>query len=166
MARICRKPAWLRAIFGRRPSLWKGFLAGAIGGLIGSANKAAAESLYPPRVHGEPEPPVVLANRILGRRLNHKEKECATVVIHYLFGTLTGGVYGALAEHQPSVTAGAGTLFGAVLLLCTHESAFPALGLSAPPQRQSSREQASEAATHLVYGLTTELIRRQVRRAL
>jgi putative membrane protein len=112
----------------------------------------------------------VLASRILGRPLNQEEnqeeKECATAVIHYLFGTLTGGIHGALAEDQPWVTGGAGALFGVGLLLCTHESVLPALGLSAPPLRQSRREQTSETATHLVYGLTTELIRRQVRRAL
>ena len=38
----------------RRPrSLWKGFVAGAFGGLVGAAAKAAGEALYPPRTQGQ-----------------------------------------------------------------------------------------------------------------
>jgi putative membrane protein len=149
-----------------RPSLWKGFVAGAIGGLAGSAAKAAAESLYPPRIEGQPEPPVVLAEKLIGRQLSPEHKKRVSLVVHYVFGTLTGGIYGALAGHQPWITSAGGTIFGAGLLLCTHESALPALGLSAPPSRQVPREQASEAFTHLVYGMTVERLRTWTRPAL
>ena len=87
-------------------------------------------------------------------------------VIHYLFGTLTGAAYGVLVEASPQVAAGAGALFGVALNLATHESVLPLLGLSDPPLRQTSREQLSEAATHIVYGMTTELTRRLVRSSL
>jgi putative membrane protein len=153
-----------------RPSLWKGFVAGAIGGLAGSAAKAAAESLYPPRIEGQPVPPVVLAEKVSGRQLNLQlnsdQKKRVAMVVHRFFGTLTGGIYGALAEHQRWITSAGGTLFAAGLLLATHEAALPALGLSAPPSRQVPREQASEAVTHLVYGITVESLRKWTRPAL
>jgi putative membrane protein len=141
-------------------------VAGAIGGLAGSAAKAAAEPLYPPRIEGQPEPPVVLAEKVIGRQLSPEQKKRVLLVVHYVFGTLTGGIYGALAEHQPWITSAGGTIFAAGLLLGTHESALPALGLSAPPSRQVPREQASEAFTHLVYGMTVERLRTWTRPAL
>ena len=46
-----------------RQSLAKGLLAGLVGGLVATAAKSVAEKIYPPRTHGEPEPPEVLAER-------------------------------------------------------------------------------------------------------
>src|ERR1700691_5037517 len=43
-------------------SLFKGFLAGAIGGLVGAAAKAAGEAIYPPATQGQIAPPAVLVN--------------------------------------------------------------------------------------------------------
>ena len=40
-------------------SLAKGMLAGLIAGLVATAAKSVAEKIYPPRTHGEPEPPAV-----------------------------------------------------------------------------------------------------------
>ena len=50
-------------------SLAKGLLAGLIGGLVATAAKTLAEKIYPPRTHGEPEPPEVLAEKIAGHEL-------------------------------------------------------------------------------------------------
>ena len=48
----------------------------------------------------------------------------------------------------------------------THEGALPALGLSATPDKQETRERRSEAATHVVYGIVCETVRKLVRKAL
>jgi len=47
-------------------SLAKGLLAGLIGGLVATAAKTLAERIYPPRTHGEPPPPEVLAEQFAG----------------------------------------------------------------------------------------------------
>ena len=88
-------------------SLAKGLLAGAIGGLIATAAKTAAERLYPPRTHGEPEPPEVLAEKVAGHALDETTKEASGELIHWTFGIATGAAYGALAEYYPAAT-GAG----------------------------------------------------------
>src|ERR1700753_1115912 len=88
----------------RKRSLWKGFLAGAIGGLAGAAAKAAGEAVYPPRTQGQIPPPAVLVNRMAGRTLTETEEEVSVQAIHWGFGALVGGVYGAVAEYQPVVT--------------------------------------------------------------
>src|ERR1700683_85635 len=96
----------------RKRSLFKGFLAGAIGGLVGAAAKAAGEAVYPPRTLGQIPPPAVLANRVAGRTLTETEEEVSVQAIHWGFGALVGGVYGALAEYQPMVTGRLGANFG------------------------------------------------------
>jgi len=147
----------------RQRSLVKGLLAGLAAGLAATAAKSLAEKFYPPRIHGEPEPPEVLAEKIAGHSLHGETKTVATEAIHWGFGAATGAAYGALAEFYPAATAKEGASFGLALMTLTHETALPAMGLSAPADEQSAREHTSEAATHLVYGLVAERVRSFVR---
>jgi putative membrane protein len=144
-------------------NLWKGLLAGLIAGLVATAAKSMAEKCYPPRIHGEPEPPEVLAEKLAGHRLDSDASAAASETIHWGFGAVTGAAYGALAEYYPAATAENGASFGLTLMALTHETALPAMGLSAPPDEQTSRERNSEAATHVLYGVVTERVRRFVR---
>jgi putative membrane protein len=45
----------------------------------------------------------------------------------------------------------------------THETALPAMGLAAPAEEQTTREHTSEAASHILYGVVAERVRRVVR---
>jgi putative membrane protein len=150
----------------RKRSLIKGFLAGAVGGLAGAAVKAAGEIVYPPRIVGQIPPPAVLVNRISDRPLSEKEEEASVRAIHWAFGALVGGVYGAVAEYQPGVTGRLGANFGLTLCGITHASALPLMGLTEKPEDQPVREHASELVTHTMYGVTTEMVRRLARKAL
>ena len=110
---------------------------------------------------------VVVSERLFGLELEEREKkEMAGAVIHYTFGVGTGGIYGAIAELKPATTAGAGLPFGVAVWLIADEIIVPALGLSKPPTEYPLSTHAYSIASHLVYGLTTEIVRRGVRRAL
>ena len=147
-------------------SLLKGALAGLVGGLLATAAKTAAEKIYPPRTHGEPEPPAALAEK-LGEPVHETtEKKAVQEGIHWTFGALAGAAYGVMAELYPDVTAKGGATFGLALMTVTHQGALPALGLSAPPDKQETRERRSEAVTHVVYGVVCETVRSLVRKAL
>jgi len=146
--------------------LLKGLLAGLIAGLVATAAKTLAERFYPPRTHGEPEPGELLAEQIAGHRLDDETKEIASKTIHWGFGALTGAAYGALAEFYPAATAKEGASFGLALMSLTHEKVLPAMGLAAEPEDQAFREQSSEAATHVLYGVVTEKVRGVVRKLL
>ena len=76
------------------------------------------------------------------------------------------GVYGAAAEVFPEVTAGAGLPYGAVVWLGADEGVVPLLGLSKAPNEYPVSTHAYALASHLVYGLTTEIVRRGVRNIL
>ena len=147
-------------------SLAKGLLAGLIGGLVATAAKTLAERIYPPRTHGEPEPTTLVVERVTGHELTAPQKEVATETMHWGFGALTGAAYGALAEYYPAATARDGAGFGMALSSLTHGTMLPAMGLSAEPEEQTARERKSEMASHIVYGVVTETVRRVVRRML
>jgi len=147
-------------------SLAKGLLAGLIAGLVATAAKSFAEKIYTPRAHGEPAPPPVLAEKIIGHRLEGAQKLAAMDAIHWSFGAMTGAAYGALAEYYPAATAKDGAGFGMALDSLTYGTVLPAMGLAAEPEDQTFREKTSEMATHVVFGVVTETVRRVVRKML
>jgi putative membrane protein len=146
--------------------LVKGLLAGLIGGIVATAAKTLAEKVYPPRTNGEPEPPDVLVDKVAGHEVQGAQKTMATEAIHWTFGAVAGAAYGGLAEFYPAATAREGANFGMTLMALTHEGALPAMGLSADPADQTTREKSSEMATHVVFGLVCETVRRFVRSRL
>lgn len=148
------------------PSLWKGLVAGLAAGVAATAAKTLAEKFYPPRVHGEPEPSELVAERIAGHPLDQTTEFVASEGIHWGFGAAAGAFYGALAEFYPAATSKEGANFGLVLMALTHQGILPAMGLSEPTGQQSEREQTSEAATHLIFGVVAERVRRIVREVI
>ena len=105
-------------------------------------------------------------SKAFGHELKESEKEPAGAAVHYAFGTATGGLYGAMAEVVPEVTAGAGIPFGAVFWAVADEAAVPLLGLAKAPTQYPISTHVYALASHLVYGLTAEFTRRGVRRIL
>lgn len=108
----------------------------------------------------------VISRNVFGHELQESEKEPAGAAVHYAFGTVTGGLYGALAEVSPQVTMAAGLPFGAAFWLLADEVAVPVLGLSKGPTEYPVSTHAYALASHLVYGVTAELSRRALRQVL
>ncbi|HEY6119946.1 MAG TPA: DUF1440 domain-containing protein [Pyrinomonadaceae bacterium] len=105
-----------------------------------------------------------ISENIFGHELKEWEKEAAGASVHYAFGMATGGLYGGVAEFVPEVTAGAGLPFGAAFWLDADETAVPLLGLSKPPTEYPISTHVYAFASHLVYGLTTEVVRSALRK--
>lgn len=176
-------------------SIWKGVVAGLAGGLIASwtmnqfqaawtklaenAEKPhGAQSMQPAEgskgdgqdTHEQDDATVKAANAIsqgvFGHELQESEKKPAGAAVHYAFGTVTGGLYGALAEVAPQVTTATGVPFGAAFWLLADEVSVPLLGLSKGPGAYPLSTHAYALASHLVYGATAELSRRAVRQIL
>ena len=108
----------------------------------------------------------VISRNVFGHELQESEKKQAGAVVHYAFGTATGGLYGALAEVSPQVTMAAGLPFGAVFWLTADEITVPALGLSKGSTEYPISTHAYALASHLVYGITAEMSRRALRQVL
>ena len=175
--------------------LWKGLAAGLIGGLVASwtmnrfqdvwSNLAqgnqrppgAPDALSPPereraKARSEPEDDTTvrtasaISEGLFHHKLTQKEKKIAGPAVHYALGTAVGGLYGAAAEIAPKVTAGTGLPFGAVFWQVVDEGAVPLLRLSKGPTAYPLSTHAYALSSHFVYGLTAEIVRRLVRRAL
>jgi hypothetical protein len=108
----------------------------------------------------------VISERFFDHRLTNREKEIGGFAVHYAFGMGSGSLYGVLAEAAPQVTRGAGLPFGAFVWLTADEGMVPLLGLSKGPTAYPLSTHVFALASHLVYGLTTEMVRRAVRRVL
>jgi hypothetical protein len=107
-----------------------------------------------------------ISENIFGHELKESEKEIAGAAVHYAFGTAIGGLYGTVAELTPELTTGMGLPFGAAFWLVADETAVPLLRLSKPPAEYPVSTHVYALASHLVFGLTAEFVRRKLRRAL
>jgi len=103
---------------------------------------------------------------VFEHHLTKSEKETAGAVAHYAMGVASGAIYGAVAEMLPVAIVAEGLPFGAAVWAIADEGVVPALGLSRSPAEYPASIHVYSFASHLVYGLTTELVRRAVRKAL
>jgi hypothetical protein len=177
-------------------SIGKGIVSGLIGGLVASwtmnqfqsAWSKAAEGFEKPHGAQSMQPSAgntessnenkesqddatvkaarAISEGLFDRELKESEKKTGGAAVHYAFGTATGGLYGAAAELAPEVTAGVGLPFGVAFWILADETAVPLLGLSKGPTEYPVSTHAYALASHLVYGLTAELVRRGLRNVM
>lgn len=155
---------------------WKGLAAGLVAGLVASWTMNRFQALWSKaeagqKSSGDETPATVraadaLSEEVFGHELTKSEKEVAGPAMHYAFGAATGGVYGAMAEFVPDVTVGAGMPFATAVWFLADEVTVPLLGLSKSPAQYPLSKHAYSLASHFVYGLTTEVVRRAVRNAI
>jgi putative membrane protein len=105
----------------------------------------------------------VVARKMFEHELSPDEKRIAGPAVHFAYGSLIGALYGGAAEIFPSIGAGLGLPFGAALWLLGDEIAVPALGLGKSPAEIAPDKHADALASHFVYGVTTDLLRRVLR---
>ncbi|MFN2385031.1 MAG: DUF1440 domain-containing protein [Thermoanaerobaculia bacterium] len=160
----------------RRNDPWAGLLAGLAAGLCASWTMNQFQFLWnrfrsyqremPEDEQGE-DTTVRTARAVsvglFRHELSQKEERWAGPLVHYAFGAAVGGLYGAIAEKEPRVTAGAGIPFGTAFWLVADESAVPLLGLSEPPGRYPLSVHLYALVSHWVFGATAEFVRRALR---
>jgi len=125
-----------------------------------------AEASYQPEDDTTVRTASAISEGVFDHKLTQSEKKIAGPAVHYALGTGVGGLYGAVAEVAPKVTTGAGLPFGAIFWLVVDEGAVPLLGLSKGPTAYPLSTHAYALSSHFVYGLTAEIVRRVIRRAL
>jgi uncharacterized membrane protein YagU involved in acid resistance len=155
----------------RKHGVYRGLIAGAIGGLAASWVMPRFEFLVahalgqsdPHEGQGE-DATVKLAMKISSAALNHelspKEKKTAGPFVHYAYGTGLGTLYGSLAQKHEATTSGFGGAYGAAAWALGDEIAVPALGLGKKPNEVPLSHHLQMLAAHLVYGITLETVRR------
>ncbi len=168
---------------GQRRNIGVGLLSGIIGGLVGTFVMSEVRTMLQPpqrptfwskrereqraRAAGSQDATKKaadkLAQAVLRRKLSKQEKEVAGPLVHYTYGSLSGGFYGLATALEPQLGAGAGLPFGAAVWLLGDELATPALGLTPSSKHYPLSTHLYSLATHLVYGVTTDAMRRLLR---
>jgi putative membrane protein len=101
-----------------------------------------------------------------GAHLTWSEQKAGGPIVHYSFGALMGGLYGGLAECSDVFSSGFGTGFGSALFAGGDLFAVPVFRLGEAVGEYPLHTLATPFAAHLVYGATTELVRRVVRKVI
>ena len=107
---------------------------------------------------------VAVAENVFDYELEEEEKKPAGAIVHYAYGAAIGALYGWAAERSDLARSASGTLFGAAIWFGSDEIGVPMFGLSKAPTEYPLSTHASALAAHVVYGVTTELVRRSLRR--
>ncbi len=113
----------------------------------------------------EPENPTVevaqaVSRTVAGEEVPEEHKQQAGAAVHYVFGATMGALYGLLAEIAPVTRSGFGLAYATALWLAADEIMVPALKLSKPPDQYPLSKHLEGLGAHLVYGATTEGVRR------
>ena len=159
-----------------RSELAKGIVAGVAGGLIGSIVMTEFQRTWskvsergpqgPPKEDASMKAAAKIA-ALAGRQLSYESKKKFGQVVHFSFGTLQGALYGAAMEVSgQSGGLLSGVAFGSALFALVDEFAVPALGLLEKPAKYPLSSHLYGFASHLVYGLSSEIARRGVRASI
>ena len=101
-----------------------------------------------------------------GKGIKPRYQHVAGVSVHYAFGAMAGAAYGLAAEKYPTIVTASGLPFGAAVWLLAEELALPATRLSDMPGKYPLRDHFNALTAHLLFGSTTEVLRRWTRRSL
>jgi len=165
----------------------RGILAGAAGGLVAAwlmnqftagPGKQIAQAVQTPEENqqqaehkDDPDATMKAADAIAaaitgGQHLTYEQEQKGGPIVHYTFGALMGGLYGGLAEYSSIARSGFGTTFGGVLFAGADLLAVPAFHLAPPLEQTPPETLTTPFLAHMVYGVTTDLVRRLVRKVL
>ena len=107
---------------------------------------------------------------VIGTELSSSGKKKAGMVVHYAFGTLVGGLYGAALELAPRRyrrnPLRSGLVMGSALFTAADEIALPAVSLTEGPTKTPASAHVYGLVSHLVYGVTAVLLTRELRKAI
>lgn len=137
----------------------------------GFQEQGGGKDRQPQSIVVQSEPSTVKAARAISEgvfdyELTTSEERQAGRAVHYGVGVGSGAFYGAAAEVFPVSTIAMGLPLGAIVWLLADETAVSMLGLARSPDKYPAASHANSFAAHLVYGVSTEIARRLVRKVL
>ncbi len=116
---------------------------------------------YEETMRGNEYPPEILAEKIsetiAGVELNKDQKQKYGNIVHWSYGIMWGGIYGALSGRVPFVDAANGLSFGTGMWLIGDEMMTPLIGLSPSSTEFPWQNHARAFANHMAYGATLGL---------
>jgi len=140
---------------GPRDPWYRRALRGAIAGCAGTALMTPVQ-FEGTRMSGSPAPPIEITRRLHRAlpfaRPRERELHARGLALHVAFGALAGALYGIAAPRRAREVTGLG--YGAALFGSSYLGYLPMLNLHPPAHGDDWARQLTNAAAHLVYGLT------------
>jgi hypothetical protein len=142
-------------------ALLQGLAAGAVGTAVFTAYQLATgkteAAADPPRDWSEAPTPAQVGKRVAEGVFEHdvslKRAGTVTQIVHWLYGTSWGALYGLLEESIRSPAVSGLALTSAVM--ASDYTVLPAMKLYDPPWRYPAKTLAGDFGTHLVHGYAT-----------
>lgn len=123
---------------------------------------------YEEKLRGGDYPPEVLAKRAVelttGATPTKETAQKAGMAIHWGYGILWGGLFGALRNRVLGVGSAGGVIYGLGLWLMGDELMMPILKLSPPSTEFPWQNHARAMTNHVAYGTTLALTDRVLRK--
>lgn len=141
----------------------RGLIAGFLGGLAGSAAKSTVEKFLKVRKIDEKTAQIRILNKFskktFGTGIGTEQHGLAKHLVNVPLGGTVGAVYGYSKRDDERISLKKGAILGATTWFSTHETTLPALGAEKSPKDVPLKTQAQELFAHVVFGVTTEVIR-------
>lgn len=103
---------------------------------------------------------------VAGEEPDEETRQKLGQAVHWGYGVLVGGVYGALRPEADTPDLAAGLGYGTALWVIGDEIMVPLLGLSEGPTAHSVPDHAKALGAHLVYGAATATATQALKRVM
>lgn len=148
----------------------RGIIAGLLGGLAGTAVKSMVEHFLPVRkVEQRSAQRKILDNismKVTGYPISEQNEALAEQLVNFPLGAGVGMAYGYGKKNRDALNLRDGLLLGSTTWISTHETSLPMVGLESKPSEIPLRLQANELLAHVLFGITTELVRSYINEQL
>lgn len=148
----------------------RGLISGLIGGLAGTAVKAAVERFLEVReVDNKTAQMKILddlSNKLTGNTIDVENEGLAEQIVNIPLGVSVGAAYGYGKRDQTETNLLDGAMLGATTWASTHESTLPLVGIEKSDEDIPIKTQLSELFSHVLFGVTTEVVRSYVNEKL
>ncbi|UJH89977.1 DUF1440 domain-containing protein [Antarcticibacterium sp. 1MA-6-2] len=148
----------------------RGLISGVIGGFAGTVVKSLVERFLPVRKINQRSAQIKvlddISTKLTGSPISLENEALAEQFVNLPLGASVGAAYGYGKRNKDAYNISDGVILGASTWFSTHETSLPLMGLDKKPTDVSVGTQASELLVHVLFGITTEVVRSAVNEKL
>lgn len=148
----------------------RSLIAGVAGGLAGTAVKSLIEKFLKVRKVEQRSAQIKivdeLSTKITGSPISVHNEALAEQLVNFPVGISIGAAYGYGKKKKDKLNIRDGIILGSSTWVSTHETSLPLMGLKEKPTDIPIGLQINELFAHVMFGVTTELVRDYVNRRL
>ncbi len=141
----------------------RGILAGFVAGLVGTAVKAGVERFLEVRKIDQRSAQIKVidkfSTKLVGTPIKLENEGIVEQLVNLPLGATVGAIYGYGKRDNDQVNIVDGAILGATTWVSTHETSLPLMGLEKSPDKVPFKTQAHELIAHVIFGVTTEIVR-------